>query len=129
AAGQLPKLTVFGGDYPTRDGTCLRDYLHVVDLAKGHLSALEFAKAHKGAEAFNLGTGEGVSVLELVHTFEKVNGVPVAHVIGARRDGDLAEVYANPTKARRELHWTAEKSVEDMCRDAWHFIQTRSAEA
>ena len=128
AAGQLPKLTVFGGDYPTRDGTCLRDYLHVVDLAKGHLSALEFAKTHRGAEAFNLGTGDGVSVLELIHAFEKVNGVPVAHVIGDRRDGDLAEVYANPTKARRELHWTAEKSVNDMFRDAWHFIQTRSAE-
>lgn len=128
AAGQLPKLTVFGNDYPTRDGTCLRDYLHVVDLAKGHLSALEYAAAHTGAEAFNLGTGDGVSVLELVHSFQKVNNVPVNYVIGARRDGDLAEVFANPTRAHAELHWTAEKTVDDMCRDAWHFIQTRVAE-
>ncbi|MBR6120148.1 MAG: GDP-mannose 4,6-dehydratase, partial [Oscillospiraceae bacterium] len=128
AAGQLPRLTIFGNDYPTRDGTCLRDYLHVVDLAKGHISALEYAETHTGAEAFNLGTGDGVSVLELVNAFQKVNGVPVPYVIGARRDGDLAEVYANPTRAHEELHWTAEKSVDDMCRDSWHFIQTRSAE-
>lgn len=128
AAGQLPKLTVFGNDYPTRDGTCLRDYLHVVDLAKGHISALEYADAHTGAEAFNLGTGEGVSVLELVRSFQEVNGVPVPYVIGGRRDGDLAQVYANPTRAHEELHWTAEKTVDDMCRDAWHFIQTRTAE-
>ena len=128
AAGQLPKLTVFGDDYPTRDGSCLRDYIHVVDLAKGHLSALEYAAQHSGAKAFNLGTGEGVSVLELVHAFQRVNGVPVPYVIGSRRDGDLAEVYANPTRAHDELHWTAEKTVDDMCRDAWHFIQTRTAE-
>ena len=121
AAGQLPKLTIFGDDYPTRDGTCLRDYLHVVDLAKGHISALEYAEAHTGAEAFNLGTGDGVSVLELVHAFQ--------NVIGGRRDGDLAEVYANPKRAHDELHWTAEKSVDDMCRDSWHFIQTRTAES
>ena len=129
AAGQLPKLTIFGDDYPTRDGTCLRDYLHVVDLAKGHISALEYAEAHTGAEAFNLGTGDGVSVLELVHAFQNVNGVPVPYVIGGRRDGDLAEVYANPKRAHDELHWTAEKSVDDMCRDSWHFIQTRTAES
>ena len=128
AAGQLPKLTIFGDDYPTRDGTCLRDYLHVVDLAKGHLSALEYAKDHPGAEAFNLGTGDGVSVLELVHSFQKVNNVPVNYVIGSRRDGDLAEVFANPTRAHAELHWAAEKTVDDMCRDAWHFIVTRNGE-
>jgi len=128
AAKQLPQLTVFGEDYPTRDGTCLRDYLHVVDLAKGHISALKFAENHTGAEAFNLGTGDGVSVLELVHSFQKVNGVPVPYVIGGRRDGDLAEVYANPTRAHEELHWQAEKTVDDMCRDAWHFIETRTAE-
>ena len=128
AAGQLPKLTVFGDDYPTRDGTCVRDYLHVVDLAKGHISALEYAETHTGAEAFNLGTGDGVSVLELVNSFQKVNGVPVNYVIGSRRDGDLAEVYANPTRAHEELHWSAEKSVDDMCRDSWHFIQTRVRE-
>ena len=100
----------------------------MVDLAKGHISALEYADSHSGAKAFNLGTGDGVSVLELVNSFQKVNGVPVNYVIGGRRDGDLAEVYANPTRAHEELHWQAEKSVDDMCRDAWHFIQTRSAE-
>ena len=128
AAGQLPRLTVFGGDYPTRDGTCLRDYLHVVDLAKGHISALAYAASHSGAEAFNLGTGEGISVLELVHSFQEVNGVPVPYVIGGRRDGDLAAYYADASRAREELHWTAEKTLEDMCRDSWHFIQTRKAE-
>ena len=128
AAKQLPQLTIFGEDYPTRDGTCLRDYLHVVDLAKGHISALRYAADHTGAEAFNLGTGDGVSVLELVNSFQKVNGVPVPYVIGGRRDGDLAEVYANPTRAHEELHWQAEKTVDDMCRDAWHFIETRTAE-
>lgn len=128
AAGQLPKLTIFGDDYPTRDGTCLRDYLHVVDLAKGHLSALEYAKDHPGAEAFNLGTGDGVSVLELVHAFIKVNGVDVPYVIGPRRDGDLPEVYANAEKALRVLGWRAEKTVDDMCRDSWGFIRTRAAE-
>ena len=128
AAKQLPKLTIFGEDYPTRDGTCLRDYLHVVDLAKGHISALKYAEEHRGAEAFNLGTGDGVSVLELVNSFQKVNDVPVPYVIGGRRDGDLAEVYANPTRAHEELHWQAEKTVDDMCRDAWHFIETRTAE-
>ena len=128
AAGKLPQLTIFGDDYPTRDGTCVRDYLHVVDLAKGHISALEYAETHTGAEAFNLGTGDGVSVLELVHSFQDVNGVPVPYVIGGRRDGDLAEVYADPSLAREKLHWTAEKSVDDMCRDAWNFIQTRVSE-
>ena len=128
AAGQLPELTVFGNDYPTRDGTCLRDYIHVVDLAKGHLSALSYAASHTGAEAFNLGTGEGVSVLELINTFERVNEVSVPHRIGERREGDLADVYADPSRARNELHWVAEKTVEDMCRDSWHFIQTRMAE-
>ena len=128
AAGRLPQLTVFGDDYPTRDGTCVRDYLHVVDLAKGHISALEYAETHTGAEAFNLGTGNGVSVLELLHSFQNVNGVPVPYVVGDRRDGDLALVYADPSRAREKLHWTAEKTVDDMCRDSWHFIQTRTAE-
>ena len=128
AAGRLPRLTVFGDDYPTRDGTCVRDYLHVVDLAKGHISALEYAEGHTGAEAFNLGTGNGVSVLELLHSFQNVNGVPVPYVVGDRRDGDLALVYADPSRAREKLHWTAEKTVDDMCRDSWHFIQTRTAE-
>ena len=129
AAGKLPRLTVFGDDYPTRDGTCVRDYLHVVDLAKGHISALEYAEDHTGAEAFNLGTGNGVSVLELLHSFQNVNGVPVPYVVGDRRDGDLALVYADPSLAREKLHWTAEKTVDDMCRDSWHFIQTRVGES
>ena len=123
AAGKLEKLTVFGDDYPTPDGTGLRDYLHVVDLAKGHLKALEYAETHTGAEAFNLGTGRAVSVLELVHTFEKVNGVKVHHVIGPRRDGDLAKCWADTTKAKDVLGWTAEKTVEDMCRDTWNFVK------
>lgn len=122
AAGQLPQLTVFGDDYDTPDGTCLRDYLHVVDLAKGHLKALEYSVTHTGAEAVNLGTGSGVSVLELVHAFEKAAGVPVPYVIGARRDGDLARVYANAEKAERLLGWKAEKTIEEMCRDSWNFI-------
>ena len=127
AAGQLEKLTIFGNDYPTPDGTCLRAYLHVVDLAKGHISALEYAAKHTGAEAFNLGTGQGVSVLELVTSFEKVNHVPVNYVIGGRRDGDLATVYANAERAHEVLGWQAERTVDDMCRDSWHFIQTRNA--
>lgn len=122
AAGRLDKLTVFGGDYPTPDGTCLRDYLHVVDLAAGHLRALEYAAKHTGAEAFNLGTGSAVSVLELVHTFEAVNGVPVAHGIGPRRAGDLPAFWADPSKAETVLQWRAEKSVADMCRDSWRYM-------
>ena len=126
AAGKLEKLTVFGNDYPTPDGTGLRDYLHVVDLAKGHLKALEYAEHHTGAEPFNLGTGRAVSVLELVNTFEQVNGVKVNHVIGARRDGDLAKCWADTTKAKDVLGWTAEKTVEDMCRDSWNFVKSHS---
>ncbi len=122
AAGKLEKLTVFGNDYDTPDGTGLRDYLHVVDLAKGHLKALEYANGHTGAEAFNLGTGNGVSVLELVHSFIKASGVDVPYVIGPRRDGDLACSWADATKAKELLGWTAEKSVEDMCRDSWNFV-------
>lgn len=122
AGGQLERLTVFGNDYDTPDGTCLRDYLHVVDLAKGHLCALDYAAKHTGAEAINLGTGKPVSVLELLHAFIRVNGVDVPYVIGARRDGDLPSCYANAEKAERLLHWRAEKSVEEMCRDSWSFI-------
>ena len=123
AAGKLEKLTVFGNDYDTPDGTGLRDYLHVVDLAKGHLKALEYARNHTGAEAFNLGTGNGVSVLELVHAFEAASGVAVPHVIGPRRDGDLACSWADASKAKEKLNWTAEKSVADMCRDSWNFVK------
>lgn len=123
AAGQLEKLTVFGGDYPTPDGTCHRDYLHVVDLAVGHLKALEYAAAHTGAEAINLGTGNGISVLELVHAFENANDMKLNFVIGPRRAGDLPAFWADATKAKNLLGWEATHSVEDMCRSAWQFAR------
>lgn len=122
AAGQLEKLTVFGDDYPTPDGSCRRDYLHVVDLAKGHLKAIEYAMKHSGTEAINLGTGNGVSVLELVHAFEKSTGVKVPYVIGPRRAGDLPEFWADAEKAAKVLGWKAEKDIDDMCRDSWNFV-------
>ena len=121
--GQRDHVSIFGDDYPTRDGTCVRDYLHVVDLARGHLMALDYAASHCGAEPINLGTGRGVSVKELVDAFERAAGVPVPYVYGARRPGDLPVVYANVEKAQRLLGWTAEKTLEDMCRDAWRFQQ------
>ena len=126
AAGQLEKLTIFGGDYPTSDGTCQRDYLHVVDLAVGHLKALEYAEDHNGAEAINLGTGNGISVLELVHAFEKANDMKLPHVIGPRRDGDLPAFWADASKAKQLLGWEATHSVEDMCRTAWKFAKNAS---
>ena len=123
AAEQLEKLTIFGNDYPTPDGTCRRDYIHVVDLAKGHLKALEYTQEHTGAEAFNLGTGIGVSVLELVHAFEAANDITVPYVIGPRRDGDLADCWADAQKAEKVLGWKAKKNIVDMCRDSWHFMK------
>ena len=123
AAGQLEKLTIFGGDYDTPDGTCQRDYLHVVDLARGHLKALEFAANYRGVEAINLGTGTPVSVLELVRTFETVNKVCVPHVIGPRRDGDLPAVWADASKAKLLLGWETVYTVEDMCRSTWSFVK------
>ena len=126
AAGQLEKLTIFGGDYPTSDGTCQRDYLHVVDLAVGHLKALEYAEDHNGAEAINLGTGNGISVLELVHAFEKANDMKLPYVIGPRRDGDLPAFWADASKAKQLLGWEATHSVEDMCRSAWKFAKNAS---
>ena len=126
AAGKLEKLTIFGGDYDTPDGTCQRDYLHVVDLAVGHLKALEYAKAHEGVEAINLGTGNGISVLELVTAFEKANGIKLPYVIGPRRDGDLPAFWADATKAKELLGWEAVHSVEDMCRSAWKFAKNAS---
>ena len=121
AAGIREKLSVFGDDYDTPDGTGVRDYIHVVDLAKGHLAAAEYAAEHKGTEVFNLGTGRGTSVLELVETFQRVNGVEVPHVIAARRPGDIATCYADAHKAKDILGWQAEKNVEDMCRDSWRW--------
>ena len=128
AVGKLPRLSVFGNDYPTPDGTGVRDYIHVVDLAKGHVAAMQYAMSHTGAEAINLGTGRGTSVLELVETFQRVNGVEVPYVIAPRRDGDLASYYADATKAWELLHWKTELSVEDMCRDSWPWESSQRAE-
>ena len=122
AAGQLEKLTIFGDDYPTPDGSCVRDYLHVVDLAKGHLKALNYAASHRGAEAVNLGTGRGLSVFELVEAFERATGVKVNRTVGPRREGDLANIFADTQKAEKLLGWKTEKSVDDMCRDSWNFV-------
>ncbi len=121
AAGQLDRLTIFGDDYPTPDGSCIRDYLHVVDLAQGHLKALDFASANQGVEAFNLGTGRGLSVFELIDTFEHATGVSVNRVIGARRDGDLPQIWADTARAERLLGWSAKKTVDEMCKDSWNF--------
>jgi len=122
ASGKLECLNVFGNDYPTHDGTGVRDYIHVVDLAKGHLKALDrLAKDDTGVFIYNLGTGNGYSVLDIVKAFEKENGVSIKYKIVDRRPGDIAECYANPAKAFRELEWKAEKTLEDMVRDAWNF--------
>ena len=120
AAGQRDKLSIFGGDYPTPDGTGVRDYIHVTDLARGHIAALRYAQTHTGIETVNLGTGRGTSVLELVHTFERVNGVAVPYAVIDRRPGDVAECWAAADRAEALLGWTAEKSLEDMCRDSWN---------
>ena len=121
AAGILPQLSVFGDDYPTLDGTGVRDYIHVVDLAKGHVAVLHYALQHKGIEAVNLGTGRGYSVLDIVRAFERVNGVKVPYRIAPRRPGDLATCYAATEKANELLGWQAEKDIDDMCRDAWRW--------
>lgn len=122
ASGKLEILSVFGNDYPTKDGTGVRDYIHVVDLAKGHLKALDKIREEAGVQIYNLGTGNGYSVLDLVETFEKVNKIQVKRKIAPRRPGDIAVCYADPTKAKKELGWVAEKGIEDMCKDAWNFI-------
>lgn len=122
ASGKLEILSVFGNDYPTKDGTGVRDYIHVVDLAKGHLKALAKIRKEAGVKIYNLGTGHGYSVLDLVNTFQKVNNVEVKYKIVGRRAGDIATCYADPSKAKKELGWVAEKGIEDMCRDSWNFI-------
>ena len=114
---------MFGDDYPTPDGTGVRDYIHVVDLAKGHLAALRYSAAHRGAEIINLGTGTGYSVLDVIHAFEKATGVRIPYEIAPRRSGDIAVMYADPTKAHTLLGWRAEKSLEDMCADSWRWQQ------
>ncbi len=137
AAGEQPEFTIFGGDYDTKDGTCLRDFIHVMDLAEGHVQALRYledavqtngnlTKASSDSpdsnlSIFNLGTGKPYSVLELVHAFEVVNGVTVPLHVGARRDGDIPALYADVQKANRVLRWKATRTLEDMCRDAWNW--------
>ena len=122
AARRLPELHVYGDDYPTKDGTGIRDYIHVVDLAVGHIKALRH-RSDRGVFIYNLGTGIGYSVFDIIRTFEKVNGITIPYTVTGRRPGDIAEYYADPTKAYRELGWKAEHNLEDMCRSAWHFIQ------
>lgn len=121
AAGKLEKLSIFGNNYSTKDGTGVRDYIHVVDLAKGHLKAIENIEFIKGTEVFNLGTGQGYSVLEVIHTFEYVNEVKVPYEIVERRPGDTESCYADPTKANEKLGWFANKGLIEMCRDAWEW--------
>ena len=121
AVGKLPQLGVFGNDYPTHDGTGVRDYIHVVDLAKGHVCALKAIENKCGLGIYNLGTGQGYSVLEMVEAFQRVNQVSVPYRIAPRRAGDLAVCYADPSKSARELGWKAELGLEDMCRDAWNW--------
>ena len=121
AAGKRERLSVFGNDYKTHDGTGVRDYIHVVDLAKGHVAACDYAAKHTGCEIINLGTGVGYSVLDIVNAFIKVNGVDVPYVIAPRRPGDVDECYADPAKAQELLGWKAEKTLEDMCRDSWRW--------
>ena len=119
AVGRREYLNVFGNDYDTHDGTGVRDYIHVVDLARGHVAAINYMQQHKGESVFNLGTGNGYSVLDMVHAFEKVTGRKVPYRIAPRRPGDLATVYASPDKSAEELGWKAEYGLEDMCRDTW----------
>ena len=121
ACGVREKLSVFGGDYPTRDGTGVRDYIHVMDLAEGHLAALNFLQHNAGLLTVNLGTGEGYSVLDLVRSFEKVSGRPVPYAIVDRRPGDVAACFADPALANRLLGWKAKRGLEAMCRDAWRW--------
>ena len=123
AVGKRPELAVFGNDYPTHDGTGVRDYIHVVDLAEGHLCALESLEKFKGAHIWNLGTGTGYSVLDMVRAFEDASGKPVPYRISPRRPGDIATCYSNPNKAAIELGWKAKRSLPEMMRDAWQWQQ------
>ncbi len=125
ASGQLPLVHVFGNDYPTADGTGVRDYIHVVDLALGHIAALQ--KDQPGVYIYNLGTGIGYSVLDVIHAYEKACGHELPYVIDPRRPGDIAECYADPAKAYNELGWKAEKNLAEMCADSWNFIQKTAA--
>lgn len=121
AVGKLPKLSVFGNDYPTADGTGVRDYIHVVDLVIGHLKALEKLSSLSGVAVYNLGAGRGYSVLEMLEAFKKASGKEIPYTIAARRSGDIAACYADPSKAKSELGWTAERDLDQMCADTWHW--------
>ena len=121
AVGKLPKLNVFCGDYDTPDGTGIRDYIHVVDLARGHVKALKAVREGCGVAIYNLGTGRGYSVLEVVRAFEQASGVMIPCEMRERRAGDVAACYSDPSKAERELDWKAEYGIEEMCRDSWNW--------
>ena len=121
ALGKLPELSIFGNDYPTKDGTGVRDYIHVVDLAEGHIKALDKVNTTKGVMIHNLGTGVGYSVLDLVKAFEEANGLTIPYKIAPRRPGDVTICYADPAKAKNELGWEAKKTIVDMCRDSWNW--------
>lgn len=126
AAGKLERLRVFGSDYETHDGTGVRDYIHVTDLAKGHVAALKRGRGSNRTEVYNLGTGQGYSVLDVVHAFEEATGIVIPYVMTDRRPGDIAKYWADPRKANRELSWKAEKTLVDMCRDAWNFQKNQT---
>lgn len=121
AVGKREKLTVHGGDYDTPDGTCLRDYIHVMDLAEGHVKAVEYTERCQGVDIINLGTGQPYSVLDIVNTFQKENGVKIPYVIGPRRSGDLPVIFSDAAKAERVLGWKAKRNLADMCRDSWNW--------
>lgn len=121
ATGKLEQLSVFGDDYDTKDGTGVRDYIHVEDLANGHLKALDRIDLSMGLDVYNLGTGQGYSVLEMVNAFEQASGQTINYKLAPRRSGDVAACYADPTKAAQELNWHAEKGLQDMCKDVWHW--------
>ncbi len=123
AAGKLDHLNVFGNDYDTKDGTGVRDYIHVVDLSIAHLKALEKLRNMQGTDIYNIGTGEGYSVLDIVNAFEKANNLKIKYKIAPRRSGDIAICYADATKAKTELGWEATRTLEDMCRDAWNYTK------
>lgn len=121
ATGRLKELTVYGGDYPTPDGTCIRDYIHVMDLAEGHVATIQYVHSHRGVEAFNLGTGKGSSVKEVISTFEQANGLTLPHHIGPRRPGDAPISYADPSKSRQLLGWQAKRSLYEMLKDSYRW--------
>ena len=126
ACGKLDHLNVFGDDYPTKDGTGVRDYIHVVDLSLGHLKAIDKVRTMKGVEIYNLGTGKGYSVLDIVKAFEDATGIKIKYEITNRRPGDIPTCYADPTKAKEELGWEATKDIKEMCEDSWRFTKNNT---